>query len=588
MENHKRVIYRAFWTVSGHLRRFRAAPAHGFCATTGPMRSMELSERYEPRYRNAGNLERFIVSAAPASAFCGDSSAFAASGFDPNDIDPVWPVGERQFHAFVRAVHAAYEKKHRLLEGEDADLWLADYAFVTILIQVAHASAAKVMADAAGKTLILGPRTARYHHPIWKAWGEAYRPPRVNLAAPLSRCLRQVRRRYLYNSHLSKLQRVLASLGRPSTWSLGSLHDLKDEVWSSCERVDFPIIEKFCDRPAGTVLLQPQLKAAIQHFLETLHHLSAEHFGIALPVEEAGAAWQSRLSDLAGVYRKVFALRRKPSRVVVGSAGDPVIRTIALALRRSGAVIVSVLHGHNVGYTYETDRSIIDVSIASEFVAPSLRAAASLARLARAEDITRDQVVSFISCASAQYVSQLGRGSGRVAKPGGQKAVLLVGYAYNGHRYTYGAGLFDPMRRDLELRLVRLLRHLGYRVIYKPHPSTQDIARLIFASEVDVFDTKPFSAAADAADILLFTYPQTTTLGDSVTGSHPIVLLDVEDQRWNEEVRLSLSTRCHIVPARIDGQNRIGFSEQDVADGLERAFQAPVSHQYVTDFLGPP
>jgi hypothetical protein len=563
-------------------------PSYGFCVKAGPMRSMELPERREPRYRSVGNSERSIVLAASDSVLCGDSSAFVASGFDPKGVDPVWPVGERQFHRFVRAVHAAYEEKHRLLAGEDADLWLADYTFVTILIQVVHAGAAKVMADAAGKALILGPRTERYHRPAWKAWADAYRPPQANLAAPLLRRLRQLRRRYLYNAHLSKLQRVLASLGTPSTWSLGALHALKDEVWLAGERVDFPVVEKFADLPVRMVPIQPQLKAAVQDFLKTLHHLGADHFGVALPVEEAGAAWQSRLSDLAGTYRKVLALRRKPLRVVVGSAGDPIIRTIALALRRSGAVIVSVLHGHNVGYTYETDRSIIDVSIASEFVAPSVRAAASLARLARAEDITRNQAVSFISCATTQYVSQLERSSSRVARPDGQKAVLLVGYAYNGHRYTYGAGLFDPMRRDLELRLVRSLRNLGYRVIYKPHPSTQDIARLIFESEVDVFDTRPFSAAVDAADILLFTYPQTTTLGDSVTGSHPIVLLDVEDQRWNEEVRLSLSTRCHMVSARIDGQNRIDFSEQDVAAGLERAFQAPVSHQYVTDFLGPP
>lgn len=244
------------------------------------------------------------------------------------------------------------------------------------------------------------------------------------------------------------------------------------------------------------------------------------------------------------------------------------------------------LHAHNVGYTCEVDRSLVDICIGTEFMAPTIRAARSLERLAKKEYLTQGLDIQFLSTESGYYRQKIEQvHPTRMRKD--RMRVVVTGFAFNGYRYTYGVGLYDPIRREMEARLLRELRSRGFYVVYKPHPSTLDMAWELFGDDVDEFEVRPFDQMIHEADVLLFTYPLTTALGEAVVTDRPIVLLDIEDPDWNEEVRESLATRCVFIPAAIDDTCQVHFDADQLEAGIRAAAARPVDHQYVRDFLIP-
>jgi hypothetical protein len=496
-----------------------------------------------------------------------------------------WPVTEDRFYAFVAHAHRSFDRVHAALPPEWADLLLADYRFITLLLQLTHAQAAAAWATRHRAELIIGPGSKGFYAPTWADIGSVYARLGASGRTSLDR-IREMRRRFVYNDHLPLGARFRASTIRPPVSNLGSLHDIKlDFIRARKVTLDFPVFEALAAASARQPL-PPRAANVLEDFFTEMSQASADHLGHRAELAEARTALVKRLEDLSALY---FALVDQPSvprELLVGSAGNAIVRTVALAARRREAKVTSFLHGSNIGYTYEADRSYLDVSIATEFVAPTWRAARSLERLARVEPFTAIQPVTFSSVETRRYFEALQHSSRRRSPPSRRRRVLLAGFAFGANRYSYGVGLFGPMRLDLELRIIDCVRRADCYLAYKAHPSSQEVARRVFAGRVDRFETAPFEAVMHDADVLLFTYPQTSALGSAVTTTRPIVLLDVDDPDWNPEVYASLATRCTMVPASIEESCRITFEEERLLDALAHT-PVQIDYSYVFDFLVP-
>jgi hypothetical protein len=171
-------------------------------------------------------------------------------------------------------------------------------------------------------------------------------------------------------------------------------------------------------------------------------------------------------------------------------------------------------------------------------------------------------------------------------RPGDVETVMLVGFPMGNFRYSYGTGLFGPLRLDLEIRLIRSLRDSGFRVLYKPHPATASLVSPVIKNYADEIIGGAFETVFQQADTLLFTYTETSTFGFALCTNAAIALLDFGDAEWNARMLELISKRCAVVPIQFDKRNRIDFSRAGLSEAIMRA---PGLHDesYVKEFLVP-
>ena len=121
---------------------------------------------------------------------------------------------------------------------------------------------------------------------------------------------------------------------------------------------------------------------------------------------------------------------------------------------------------------------------------------------------------------------------------------------------------------SLELRLVRFLKNNGFRVIYKAHPEGAKAAFGVFESEVDKCIYSKFEDVLGEADVILFTYPSTTTFGYALNSNKNLILINMENNIWNASAFKHIVSRVNIVPAGLDKQNRVVFNEDKLLKAL--------------------
>lgn len=503
--------------------------------------------------------------------------------------DLSWPVSEGQFRDLCESLDREFDTAYEALDETTRDLFLADLTYTHFLAQYVHAKSVEVRADQSGVAVRFGKEAGTLYSPNWESKGNEYRA-RLRREQPHFPTLRLLRRRFIYNDHLPFRRALWSAVSPGKTWNLGAWTAAKKAYVRQKELVcDFPFLERFARAknlsPADTGTADMAMTTARDVLFAFLTKLAdqARELDVTLDIDPILQTWMERLASLRPLYLAALEHRRMPDTILIGRAGYAFIRTVALAMRRAGARTVGFQHGHNPGYTHNATRNYVSISVSDEFVSVSPKAAESLETSAHRTAFTNRRATKFVSVPVPVYRELWERHGGRV-KGGPVRSVILLGYPMNANRYVYGTGLFWSFKLDLELRIVRTLRHAGLRVLYKPHPDSAAIMNEVMASEVDQVLLRPFESEYQMVDGLIFTYPHTTTFGFALCSEKPIVLINMEGEAWYDEIRTLISDRCVFVGARFDERNRVVFDADELLQAIE-ASPNRRSDKYVSRYL---
>jgi len=523
----------------------------------------------------------------PTGVLAADLRSIISIGVDDWQRDFSWPVGEAEFRRLVEEVDTIFAGAYEELDDPWSDLLVADIRFRYHIIQFLHAAAVTAICQRQSVRILAAAGNLSPSRVEWATLGSEYtrRISEEHRNRPYM-ALRQLRRRFIYNRHLPAWRRALPTPGGP-VWSLGPLHQPKLEYIARHRlRCGFPFLEYEAARSwpqssRGT----DKPRELLRRWLVRLASALDTDVGAALDAERISNAWIERLAALGLLYDAVRRRTGPKWQLLVSGPSNAFIRTTALAAMKSGAKVTGFFHGHHAGYKASSDVCYTDLAICNEFVTATANAAKSYKEISETLEFTRNRGIRFVSMDSEFYRCLWRSHEGRRTSQA-TRSVMLVGFPMSEYRYNYGTGLFAPTRLDLELRLLSDLRAGGFRTLYKPHPATVATVADVMRGRADEVLTAPFEDVYRSADILLFTYVETSTFGFAVCTDSAVVLLDFDESSWNARIRNQLQGRCAIVPSQFDARNRIDF---DVATLLRAVKTAPAKrdYSYVHEFLIP-
>jgi hypothetical protein len=513
-----------------------------------------------------------------------DVYAIKQMGVKSWEKDFFWPISEEEYLRLGRFLYGAFDELYERLDSAARDVILSDIPFLLFLTMHVHAMAVKMYCQKEGVELIIGPLSKVYYSPDLEDLALDHRMSirKSNWSLQLKRDIKNIK----FNSHLSLTKR-LRGLARADAIGLGSFSRLKSEYVRReglyVENTYVPIFLRgiqFSGRSLPSSLL-----SQMRYFLEKVDFFCRKEYGARLKTELLEECWAKRLSDLYSVYLYVLGRDSLPEELLVTEAARPINRIVAHAYHEKGFRAVGFHHGNGMGDLRETFTSYIDTSSYEEFVCPTTRCAASFEYIYKQSAISRHKPVRFLSI-ETNYYKDLWTQFQKLPFPKKIRRVMLMGFPMNADRYLGVPGYFFAPQVALELRLVRILKNHGFEVLYKIHPDRKQEAFDIFEPICNRVISQSFEQTWQEADAFVFKYIGSTTFGFALCTNRPIFLLDLEKEYWLPEHYTLLRKRCHMIPAWIDSQNRIRFTEDLLIDKLSQKPEYP-DFSYVRQFMFP-
>jgi hypothetical protein len=193
--------------------------------------------------------------------------------------------------------------------------------------------------------------------------------------------------------------------------------------------------------------------------------------------------------------------------------------------------------------------------------------------------------VEFISVDTLRYKSLLDTFSSK-SPPPRIDTVMVMGFPMNAIRYPYSSGDFFLLQLDLELRILRVLKEHGFRVLYKVHPERKKEAEGVYDGACDRVLSNAFETMWEEADAVVYPTTSSSTFGYSLCTNRPLIALDLSGKRWNREPYDLLKKRCTMVPAWFTERNRVDFDEKGLLEALQRKPETP-DYAYVRELMVP-
>jgi len=222
-----------------------------------------------------------------------------------------------------------------------------------------------------------------------------------------------------------------------------------------------------------------------------------------------------------------------------------------------------------MGNAWEKFSAYVEAAVCDEFICPT----ASAARF-HEEEYTKGGISKFHAAVfrsgETRYYYDLYRKCRTKPSSSRIKTIMVMGYPMNAVRYLYSAADFFLFQLDVELRLVRLLKENGFKVIYKMHPERQREAAGIFEGLCDAVSVEPFEKVWHQGDAFFFGCTTSTTFGFALCTNRPIFVLDVEGRKWNSEAYELLRRRCVMISSGFREGNRIEFDQSEILQELSK------------------
>lgn len=496
--------------------------------------------------------------------------------------DMKWPVSDDEYLSLVSEYREAYEKVLLALNPELRGVLIADFSFVGFLSQVSHAQAVLGRVEKEGGRVEVGPLAQPFYFPEWKAQGKI-KPHEFQGSRVRSR-LKGLAKDLKFNNHLGVLGRVTGS--RQRVLGVGSFTRLKEEyVRKRGLYVQNRYLRNLLPLELGKSELPQALVSAAEEIVSRLDEAFRDRFGFELHlVEDAAFCWKQRLGRLYIAFESLAACRDLPEEVLVSETAKPFHKAIAASFRKAGSQAVGFHHGNSMGALCSETYAYNELSAYDVFVCPTRACADAYAETYAACRISRHARLT-VATTDTSYYEQLHRSMARESIPKRINSVMLMGFPMNASRYHQEGvgGLFFFFQFELEMRLARLLRQNGYRVLYKIHPDRQGGIRELMEPLCDEIVTAPFEQCWKKADAILSKYTGSSTFGFALCTNRPIVLLDNERSLWRSDHYEALKRRCRMVQAWIQ-DSRIEFDKNSLIRALKRKPQPP-DGAYVRNFM---
>lgn len=490
-----------------------------------------------------------------------------------------WPISDDQYMDFVNSTMKLFEEVVCCAEDTIFDLALTDYRFLFFLIQHAHYDAAfRSISRQKSSPLVPGNSLRNLVSPNWQSHVDYLSPenirsghfgnPRDSIYSKVGRPLRNYRDSIIYNLSNRKLDLVglIHNTTHASIGPMGSMkHDFLCKQHHAVRVCEWNYFLSSLPQPTDTPV--PKLNDQfLKPFLSDFRKLATK-FGSIPQIASIETCWSQRFRILFGFYTSFLRSNKLPAELSISAAGNPIRKALGTASRRVGTKVFVFHHGECPGVERYPNAHRNDGSFPDFFVCPTEQIRKNFEKNYSESKIGKRSGVTYISFQSKHFEGM--RRKYRIAPlSGSQNTVMLIGFGMNHHRYLDGAAYFYYFQLDIQYRLCLLIKRLGYKLIYKVHPDRASEVGSLFSSVADVVESRSFEVCWNNCSSYVFSHPGTTVFGHACFTKKPIVLVDLENNNWNEPGYSLLKRRCHTMSAKFNSINRILFDEAEFEEKL--------------------
>jgi hypothetical protein len=480
-----------------------------------------------------------------------------------------WPVPEEEFQEFSRYMYYHYEKLIMNLDDNIFDIALIDYKFQGTLLQIFHYNYMKNYSFKNNINVLSGRDSSIYMNPDWSRMGMYYslfKPYYGRLNRFFRRCIRNV----LFNRNLRIKSIIYALFSNNVDIVIGSNSSLKQSYTFKkkilCDHQDvFDILEFNTDNTSlvdsfhGKIMervVTPYLKILKDHnsmFLE------------GVDLSEIKNCWSSRFKGLIPAYVNILNSNSN-KKFIVNEVAHPLHRILIIGYQRIGCDVKGLHHGNDFAATILTQMHKGSMTHCKNLIVPTQGIANQYKKTyshSKLELKTGTQYYA-VSHSLALYKNKFDLKHKRQVKN-----VMLIGFPMNCHKKTDERGLFFFPKISIEYEILMMLKDLKLNTLYKAHPDRKDEVEGVFNDVVDEVVCDSFESSWKKADAFIFTHTSTTTFSFALSTDRKVVLIDLDNNLVDKELRKELRKRVGYIPATIDnGDILIKFDKQKLKECL--------------------
>ena len=506
-----------------------------------------------------------------------------------------WPISDDEFRAYVDTLLFELETLLVEIDQDIADLVIADYRFLMFIIQHIHYRGAWARFEKLSAGTPDHSSLEIMINPSWDSHIQYFSDTHIKsghfgnhrntLKSVFGHQLRHLRYTWQVNSKTALFEHLSPALRNPEHLSIGPFTVFKDkflssrDVYAHVSEWDFYGIPKCSAEPTFEFRLRTQF---LEPYFSSIHK-QCLGLGAEVDLKTIASTFSARLCRLNSFYSGYLKLQHPPKEISLTAAGNPLRKTLAMALQRRGTKLFVLHHGDCPGVERYPHAHRNDGSFCNFFVCPTKKITQNFRDNYSSSLLEIRAGTQYITSEDSHYPllkQKYRRDAGQAHK---QDVIMLIGFGMNHTRYLDGAGYFYYFQLDLQYRIAKLIKQLGYKLIYKVHPDRAVEVGDLFSTVADSLETRPFEDVWDSADSYVFTHPGTTVFGQTVLTTRPMLLVDLKNNNWNLQGYEHLKLRCQMVPSFYDNVNRIVFDEMEFAEKLNNPLS--LDDTYIDEFL---
>jgi hypothetical protein len=492
-----------------------------------------------------------------------------------------WPVSDAEFGGIANAVLNMVDSLLCRVGAGDANALLADVSFCSFLIQHIHAKAVAKRCEDERLELLVGRAPAGYHSPDWAAMGSGF----LRLPATVER-LRLKARNVAKNIVLNRKSGRYEGGG---VWCVGSsgrlLRDyLVDQGIGNVGHRYAQLLVASADQVQAVQTRCSELDMAILQVLKPLCSWVADVFRVSLDEAKIAECWVRRLRRIDGIV-DALADRMGDLRLLLNTEpSSPLGRIVATAALDKGAKVIAFSHGNSLGLIKNRMTAYTEMGLCNEFVCPTAGSKGFYSDIYSIAGIGVIRDVSFTSPKSNVLEELLARHSLTQKSPEG-RTVMVMGAPMTSLRYILSQGDFFLSSLEMELQILEEARRCGFRTLYKVHPERIAEANGLFDGTCDAVVADPFEKAWQLADAFVFPCITSTTFAFALTTPKPVIVIDLDGQRWNPRALEHMARRCYMVKAGFGAGNKPEIDRDALRDALA-GISGPSTGSFMHQLLG--
>lgn len=242
---------------------------------------------------------------------------------------------------------------------------------------------------------------------------------------------------------------------------------------------------------------------------------------------------------------------KKKIKLFIGANSNYYSRIISVAVRSAGGEIHGFKHGEAVNYNFDLS-SWLDLSLNNYFYEYTQENAKMLQTISK-----KFPPLGNNKCQIRSMENNIYKNIFKNIEPKNNDSistVMLIGNCFRYTSFSSATAVFPALQLYAELKVIKKLKKLGYKVIYKIHPENLDkrigfvkdfsIYRELFPDDVEINSDK-FETTVQQVDAFVFYYTATSTFLSAFMSNKPIYFYDINLRDYPKAMLDFLSKRCN-------------------------------------------